>query len=159
MHFVIAAVGRLKDDAEAVLVERYVKRIGTGRSGALGPLKIIELPESRRATAAERKADEGERLLKAVAGADYYVALDEGGRSLGSEAFAAWIGSARDGGARGIAFLIGGADGHGPAVKAQARLTLALGAMTLPHGLARAVLAEQLYRATTILAGHPYHRA
>jgi len=159
MQFIIAAVGRLKDDAEAVLVERYLKRIGNGRSGGLGPLKIVELAESRRASAAERKADEAERLLKAVSGADITVALDETGRSLASEAFAKWIGAQRDGGARGIAFLIGGADGHGAEVKAQARLQLSLGAMTLPHGLARAVLAEQLYRATTILAGHPYHRA
>lgn len=159
MQLIIAAVGRLKDDAELVLVDRYAKRIGSGRVGGIGPLKILELAESRRPTAAERKADEAERLLKAVAGTELCVALDETGRAMASETFATWLGSARDGGARTVAFLLGGPDGHGPTVKAAARLTLSLGAMTLPHGLARAVLAEQLYRATTILAGHPYHRA
>ena len=76
-----------------------------------------------------------------------------------SEDFAAWLRHRRDGGVGTLAFLLGGADGHGPDVLAATALTLSLGPLTLPHGLARVVLAEQLYRAATILAGHPYHRA
>jgi len=87
------------------------------------------------------------------------VALDEHGRSLSSEAFAQWIAERRDGGAKTLAFLIGGPDGHSTEALKPATLKLSLGTMTLPHGLARVVLAEQLYRAATILAGHPYHRA
>lgn len=158
MRLLIAAVGRLKDDAEQVLVERYRKRIGNGRSGGLGPLEISEIAESRRATVDERKAEEAERLLKAAGPTAVRVILDETGRSLSSREFADWIRRQRDDGAGHLAFLIGGPDGHGSAVRSGARLVLSLGALTLPHGLARAMLAEQLYRATTIIAGHPYHR-
>jgi 23S rRNA (pseudouridine1915-N3)-methyltransferase len=87
------------------------------------------------------------------------VALDERGRDFNSQDFARWLGTRQDAGARHAAFLIGGPDGHGAEVLAAAALQLCLGRLTLPHGLARAVLAEQLYRAATILAGHPYHRA
>lgn len=159
MLLTIAAVGRLKDDAERVLVDRYATRIGAGRTQAMGPLREIEIAESRRSTAAERKAEEGARLLAAAKDADFVVMLDESGRALSSEAFARLLGEKRDQGVRSAAFLLGGPDGHGSDVKAAARLVLSLGPMTLPHGMARAVLAEQLYRATTILAGHPYHRS
>ncbi len=159
MRLIVAAVGRLKD-AERELCERYQKRFdATGRALGLGPLSICELSESRAASAVERKAEEAARLLKAAAPATARVILDEGGKALASEAFAKWLAQTRDGGCKGLAFLIGGPDGHGPEVAAGAALKLSLGAMTLPHGLARAVLVEQLYRATTILSGHPYHRA
>ncbi len=105
-----------------------------------------------------RKSDEANRLLKAAGDADIIVALDEGGTQMSSDVFARWIGRERDRGARHAGFLIGGPDGQGDALIAAATLTFSLGQMTLPHGLARAVLAEQLYRATTILLGHPYHR-
>jgi 23S rRNA (pseudouridine1915-N3)-methyltransferase len=151
MRLIVAAVGRLKD-AERELCERYSKRFdAAGRSLGLGPLAITELSESRAASADARKADEAARLLKAAGAADVRVVLDEGGKALSSEAFAKWIAQRRDGGAKGLALLIGGPDG--------AALKLSLGAMTLPHGMARAVLIEQLYRAATILSGHPYHRA
>jgi len=159
MRLMIAAVGRLKD-TERELVERYVERFdAAGRTLKLGPLQIYEIPESRAATAELRKADEAQRLLKAAAGADVTVALDEGGRALSSGTFASVLAKERDGGARTMAFLIGGPDGHGAGALAAAKLRLSLGALTLPHGLARIVLAEQLYRAATILSGHPYHRA
>jgi 23S rRNA (pseudouridine1915-N3)-methyltransferase len=87
------------------------------------------------------------------------VALDERGKALPSEAFAAKIGDWRDRGAGDLAFLIGGADGHGDAVRARADFLLAFGPMTWPHMLVRGMLAEQLYRAQQILAGHPYHRS
>lgn len=159
MRLVVAAVGRLKD-AERELCERYAKRFdAAGRSLGLGPLSISELNESRAASAEARKADEAGRLLKAAAAASQFVALDEGGKALSSAAFAAWIAQRRDGGDKALAFLIGGPDGHGAEVASAAALKLSLGAITLPHGLARAVLTEQLYRAATILSGHPYHRA
>jgi 23S rRNA (pseudouridine1915-N3)-methyltransferase len=155
----IVSVGRLKD-AERELVERYVERFdAAGRAVKLGPLQISEIVESRAATAELRKADEAQRLLKAAAGADVTVALDEGGRALSSRTFASLLAKERDGGARMMALLVGGPDGHGAGALAAARLRLSLGALTLPHGLARIVLAEQLYRAATILSGHPYHRA
>lgn len=160
MRIVVAAVGRLKDGAERELFTRYAERFdAAGRALALGPLRLAELPESRAATVALRKADEAERLGKAIGPAEIKIALDEGGKQLGSEAFARELARRRDGGVQTLAFLIGGPDGHGPEILTSATLKLSLGAMTLPHGLARVVLAEQLYRATTILSGHPYHRA
>jgi 23S rRNA (pseudouridine1915-N3)-methyltransferase len=159
MRLIVAAVGRLKD-AERELCERYSKRFdAAGRSLGLGPLAIIELSESRAANVDARKADEAARLMKAAAATDVRVVLDEVGKALSSDAFAKWIAERRDAGAKGMAFLIGGPDGHGPAAVEGAALKLSLGAMTLPHGIARAVLIEQLYRAATILSGHPYHRA
>lgn len=159
MRLIVAAVGRLKD-AERELFDRYAKRVdASGRTLGLGPLKLSEIVESRAASAALRTDDEAVRLIKATAGAEVTVALDEGGHALSSEAFSRWLAERRDGGAKATAFLIGGPDGHGAAVLDAATLKLSLGPMTLPHGIARIVLAEQLYRAATILAGHPYHRA
>ena len=126
---------------------------------ALGPLALSEFPEARQASARQRQADEAARLTAAASEADLVVALDETGKTMTSEAFARWLGARRDEGRRTVAFLIGGADGHGPAALERAALKLSLGPMTLPHGLARIVLVEQIYRAATILAGHPYHRA
>lgn len=160
MRIMLAAVGRLKDAEEREIVARYQKRFDqTGRSLGLGPLEIVDLPESRASEATARKDDEAVRLLKLAANAEWKIALDERGQSLSSEAFAKLIAQRRDGGVKAAAFLIGGPDGHGKAALAAAPTKLSLGAMTLPHGLARVVLTEQLYRAATILAGHPYHRA
>ena len=159
MRILIAAIGKLKDAEERAISERYAKRF-TGAAGAigLGPVEIREFPESWAASAGERKRDEAARLLKSTA-ADFVVALDPTGRSLSSEAFAALLGGKRDDGAKTCAFLIGGPDGHGDNALDTAQLKLSLGPLTLPHGLARVVLIEQLYRAATILSGHPYHRA
>jgi 23S rRNA (pseudouridine1915-N3)-methyltransferase len=158
MRLSIIGVGRLKDGAERTLVERYLERLKGARGIGVGPVAEKEIPEARHATAGERQAFEADRLLKVAGDADLIVVLEATGRQLSSEAFARWLGAERDRGARHAAFLIGGPDGHGAAALAAAGLQLSLGAMTLPHGLARVVLAEQLYRATTILAGHPYHR-
>lgn len=159
MRLIVAAVGRLKD-AERELCLRYQKRFdAAGRPLGLGPLSITELNESRLEVAAARRNDETARLLKAASAAGARVILDEAGKAMSSEAFAKWIAATRDGGCRDLALLIGGPDGHGPEASSGAALRLSLGPMTLPHGLARAVLVEQLYRAATILAGHPYHRA
>jgi 23S rRNA (pseudouridine1915-N3)-methyltransferase len=159
MKLVIAAVGRLKDGPERELLDRYVKRLGqAGRGVALAPAEVLETPEGRAETAAVRQADEAGRLLKLAASCDLVVALDEGGRAMPSRSFAELLGRYRDQGTQSLALLIGGPDGHGAQVLAKANLKLSLGPMTLPHGLARIILAEQLYRAATILAGHPYHR-
>ncbi len=158
MRLTIAAVGRLKDGAERVLVDRYIKRLTAAKSLGLGPVLEKDIAEARHATAPERQADEAQRLMKLAGDADLVIALDERGTTFSSAAFAAWMAKVRDDGRRHAAFLIGGADGHAPGIRDKAQILLSLGPMTLPHGLARAVLAEQLYRATTILAGHPYHR-
>lgn len=160
MRLSIVAVGRLKDGPERELYLKYAKRIDeAGRGVALGPLTLSELAEARQASAAQRRADEASRLIASSENADFTVLLDEGGKTLSSEAFARYLAARRDEGRRVMAFLIGGPDGHGDGAREKAQLTLSLGPMTLPHGLARIVLAEQLYRATTILSGHPYHRA
>lgn len=160
MRFLIAAVGKLKDGGESELVARFKKRIDqSGRGVALGPLSIVELPEARSAETAQRKNDEATRLLAAAERADFRVILDEGGMELTSQAFADLVAKVRDEGARDLAFIIGGPDGHGDAARRCADFTLSLSRMTLPHGLARVVLAEQIYRAITIIAGHPYHRS
>ncbi|MGE0766991.1 MAG: 23S rRNA (pseudouridine(1915)-N(3))-methyltransferase RlmH [Hyphomicrobiaceae bacterium] len=159
MRLHLIAIGRLKDGGERVLVDRYVSRMAGARGQGLGPIIEKELSESRLGSASERQDDEAKRLLKAAGTCDSLVALDERGQSLTSERFAAWLRQRRDSGVREIGFLVGGADGHASVVGESADLRLSLGQMTLPHGLARAVLAEQLYRASTILAGHPYHRA
>ncbi len=160
MRLSIVAVGRLKDGPERELYLKYAKRIDdAGRSVALGPLTLSEVPEARQAGASQRRADEAARLLQNAAGADSLILLEVGGKAFTSEAFARWLGARRDDGQRHLAFLIGGPDGHGDSALERATLKLSLGPLTLPHGLARIVLAEQLYRAATILSGHPYHRA
>lgn len=160
MHFTIAAVGKLKDTAEREICDRYVTRfIGVGRPIGLGPLDVLEFPEARSNSRKARKTDEAARLLRHVRVSDYRVSLDVAGKAMTSEAFAALLGRQRDGGTKQIAILIGGPDGHGSKALSEAHLKLSLGPMTFPHGLARVILLEQLYRAATILSGHPYHRS
>ena len=160
MRLVIAAIGRLKDGPDRELADRYLKRLEqAGRGVRFTPIEVIELPEARGDNVDVRKADEASRLIAKLAGAEYVVAMDEHGRSLTSPAFAELLAKQRDAGTGSLAFVIGGPDGHGAALLARADAKLTLSPMTLPHGLARIVLAEQLYRATTILSGHPYHRA
>jgi 23S rRNA (pseudouridine1915-N3)-methyltransferase len=157
MLITIAAVGRMKAGAERELLDRFLDRAGAaGRQIGL-TFAVRELPESRAATPALRKAQEGAAVLDALTPA-LIVALDEGGKGLASRAFADRIAAWRDGGEANIAFVIGGADGLGAPILEKARIRLAFGAMTWPHQLVRVMLAEQLYRAVTILSGHPYHR-
>lgn len=151
MRIVIAAVGRLKSGPERDLYERY--------AGLLRwPLTLREIEEKRRLPADKRKEREGERILAAFPEGGVVVALDAGGKPLSSEAFARKIGDWRDAGIADVAFAIGGAEGLHEAVKCRADLVWSLGAVTWPHMLVRGLLAEQLYRAQQILAGHPYHR-
>jgi 23S rRNA (pseudouridine1915-N3)-methyltransferase len=135
----VVARGKIGRSPEADLIDRYARRIAW-------PFRQTELPQS------------GGRMPTLQTPARQ-VFLDERGETLDSEAFAAHLGRWRDDGVREARFLIGAADGHGEAERAQADLLLAFGPMTWPHLLARAMLAEQLWRATSILAGHPYHRS
>ncbi|HEY0291767.1 MAG TPA: 23S rRNA (pseudouridine(1915)-N(3))-methyltransferase RlmH [Hansschlegelia sp.] len=160
MRLVIAAVGRLKAGPERELVARYVERTGQiGRGLGLDAPEIIELDEARGRRPDERKRDEATALRTAIGTKLAVIALDEGGRTMSSEAFATDLARRRDDGAAGVAFVIGGADGLAIDLLAAADGRLAFGAMTWPHQIVRILLAEQLYRAATILAGHPYHRS
>jgi len=155
VRILILAIGRLGRDPAAGLARDYLDRASAvGRSVGLGPAEVLEV-ESRKAG----KVAEAEALRSAL-GADpaYLIACDERGHTYRSRAFAEKIARLRDSGERRLAFVLGGADGLDAALVAEARETLAFGAQTWPHALARAMLAEQVYRAATILAGGPYHR-
>ena len=159
MRLAIAAVGKMRSGPEAALVEDYLRRAnGLGRRiGFSGPeLKEVEAPKSL--SGAKRRTRESD-LLRAAAPDAYLIVLDERGKQQTSAEFAAMLAKIRDGGARQAAFLIGGADGHDQSLTQAADISLSLGAATWPHMLVRTMLAEQLYRAMTILTGHPYHRA
>lgn len=152
MRLTLACIGRAGRGPERDLYEHYAGRIRW-------PLALRELEEKKKLPPAELIRREGELLLGAVPAKSLLVALDRRGKALDSEAFAGRLERWRDDGMADIAFLIGGADGHGEPLLAKASLVLSFGAMTWPHLLARAMLAEQIYRAQQLLAGHPYHRA
>jgi 23S rRNA (pseudouridine1915-N3)-methyltransferase len=159
MRLLIAAIGRLKQGPERELYAHYLERAeALGRKLGLSPVASLELTESKLSSAPGRIAAEADALSAKIPDTHRLIALDRTGDQLSSQAFARAIAKFRDGGTQGLAFVIGGADGLGSALLARADLPLSLGAMTLPHGLARIVLAEQVYRAMTILVGHPYHR-
>jgi 23S rRNA (pseudouridine1915-N3)-methyltransferase len=139
MQLHLIARGKIGRTPEGDLVERYLKRIAW-------PVKVTELP------------DRGGALPPVSLSPVRTVVLDERGRSLPSSEFAAILSRWRDDGVREARFLIGAADGHDPALRDSADLLLSFGAATWPHMLARAMLAEQLFRASSIIAGHPYHR-
>jgi 23S rRNA (pseudouridine1915-N3)-methyltransferase len=155
----IYAVGKLKDDAERAIVQRYLERLAQlGPGLGLSTSGVTELMESRACSAEARKAAEAAELSRRLPAGGRIAVLDERGRSITSEDFAANLRRWQEEGIRSAAFVIGGPDGLDPGFRDGAALVLSLGRMTMPHGLARAVLAEQLYRAATILARHPYHR-
>jgi 23S rRNA (pseudouridine1915-N3)-methyltransferase len=159
MRVVIATVGRLKDGPERLLFEKYRNRFeAQGRRLGLSPVLWADVAESPAAAADRRKNEEAAGLRKLMRDAEALLALDQTGRSITSEGFARLLAKVRDDGTKVLAFAIGGPDGLAGDILAAASHTLAFGAITLPHQLARIILAEQLYRATTILAGHPYHR-
>jgi len=152
IQYLIVAVGRVKSGPERLLYDHYIER--------LKPTPILREVEVKKALPIDQRiAAEGDLLLSQVPGSARVVVLDESGRDMGSEAFAAMLGHWADAGAGMVAFLIGGPDGHAEVVRAQADLVLSLGRMTWPHMLVRGLLLEQLYRARCILDGHPYHRA
>ena len=153
MKIAIIAIGRLPRSPETELVKTYVARAtNAGRALGLGPVEVIEV-EARK----PGKAAEAEALKPHLADA-HVIACDEHGAARPSRAFAEEIAGLRDRGVRRLVFLIGGADGLDADLLAQTDGKLAFGPQTWPHAMARAMLAEQVYRAVTILAGSPYHR-
>ena len=159
MRIQIAAIGRMKQGPERELVARYLDRAAAaGRALGLIGFDVAETAESRHGNPAQRKGDEAKALRAALPAGGIAVALDERGKSLGSDAFARQLARWRDDGKPAVTFLIGGADGLDPALVAEAAFALSFSPLTWPHQLVRIMLAEQLYRATTILSGHPYHR-
>jgi 23S rRNA (pseudouridine1915-N3)-methyltransferase len=151
MNILIAAIGRAKPGPERDLYLSYVERLPWRVD-----LKEIEI--KKESATHTRQALEGTALLAALPAQAKVVVLDERGKAEASAKFASRLGAWRDDGIRTVAFLIGGADGHGDAVRARGDAILSFGAMTWPHMLVRAMLAEQVYRAHSILSGHPYHR-
>ena len=152
MRLTIAAIGRAGRGPERDLYEHYANRIRW-------PLALREVEEKHKLPVPELMRREGELLLAAAPAGAIMTALDRRGRQMDSEAFARQLARWRDQSVADVAFLIGGADGHAEALLKKASLVLSFGAMTWPHQLARAMLAEQIYRGQQILAGHPYHRA
>ena len=159
MRLLIAAVGKLKHGPERELFAHYLDRAeAIGRKTGLSPLSAIEVAKAKAATAQARMEAEAKTLLAKLPSSYKLICLERGGDQLDSEEFAQALAKFRDGGAQGLAFFIGGADGLGLAAQFKADRVVSLGPITLPHGLARIVLAEQIYRAGTLLTGHPYHR-
>lgn len=157
MRIQLVAVGRLKAGPERDLAERYRARAAAMAKplGFAGP-DLTELPESRRRRTEERQAEEA-AAIAGKTGSALLTILDEGAPSIGSEDFAARLAALRDRG-RDVAFVIGGPDGLAPDLKGRAEWPLSFGRLTLPHQLVRVLALEQIYRAFTIIAGHPYHR-
>ena len=159
MRLALIGVGRLKSGPERELFDRYFKRIGDlARSQGISGVDLREVEESRARRAEDRQAEEARAIVAAAPKGAWLALLDERGAPMTSAQWAAEIGKARDAAAPAYAVVIGGPDGLDPALRAQARTILAFGAMTWPHQLVRVMAGEQLYRALSILGGHPYHR-
>ncbi len=159
MRIVVAAVGRLKHGPERELAERYRKRAaGAGRGAGLGAFDIVEIKESRAGDAARRMIEESIAVANVIPERAVSVILDARGESISSDTFASRLQGWRNEDRPAVVFIIGAADGLAPMLREQADLAIAFGAATWPHQLVRIMLLEQLYRAVTILAGHPYHR-
>jgi 23S rRNA (pseudouridine1915-N3)-methyltransferase len=160
MRLVVVAIGRLKQGPERELAERYRERFDDiGRKLGFRGLEIHEISESRARDATTRISEEAAAISAVIPAKSMLVALDERGDSIDSPAFARHLGRWRDEQAASTIFAIGGADGLSPDLRRKAKLRLAFGSATWPHQMVRVMLLEQLYRAATILAGHPYHRA
>jgi len=159
VRIIVAAVGRLKKGPETELSERYRKRAEqSGRSLGLRHIDIVEIRESRAAEAGKRMVEESIALANVIPQGAALVLLDARGEALDSAGFAARLAQWRAANRPAVVLIIGGADGLAPSLADKADLRLSFGAATWPHQLARIMLLEQLYRATTILSGHPYHR-
>ena len=157
MHITVAAIGRARTAPEQALFDDYARRLARSGPAAL-TLELKDGEDRRKLGTDARRAAEAELLLKLVPKGAPIVALDARGKSLTSEEFAKRIARWRDDGVADLAFVIGGADGLDPSLLKRANFVLSLGTMTWPHLLVRAMLAEQIYRAQSILLGHPYHR-
>jgi 23S rRNA (pseudouridine1915-N3)-methyltransferase len=159
MRLVLIAVGRARPGPERDLFDDYTGRIKTaGPSVSFGPLNLIEVESRKRLSGPELAQAEAQAILTALPTGAAIIALDERGKHLSSPDFSTKLAGFRDSGVSDLAFIIGGADGLHDSVRAKANLCLGLGTMTWPHMLVRPLIAEQIYRAITILSGHPYHR-
>ena len=159
MRLLIAAVGRLRDGPERELTERYRKRAEqTGRRIGFRDTEVVEIRDSRAQDVGKRMIEESIALANVIPDKAVTILLDERGESLDSAALAARLRRWRDDGRPAAVFVIGGDDGLAASLRDKADLRLAFGAATWPHQLVRAMLLEQIYRAVTILSGHPYHR-
>ncbi len=155
MRISIVAVGRLRAGPEKTLLDDYLTRFDrTGRSLGLGPARVIEVEDKKNAGMGAEAA----LLRKALPKGAVICTLDERGRMMSSPDFAKKLGGWRDAGRQDLALIIGGADGIDPNLRAEADFSISFGAMVWPHMMVRVMLAEQLYRAATILSGGPYHR-
>jgi len=152
MKIIVAAIGRAKTGPERELFQSYLARLPW-------TVELKEIEIKKESDTGTRVAREGSALVNACPPQARIIALDERGKTETSAMFAARIGRWRDDGDRTIVFLIGGADGLDDAIRSRADTILSFGSVTWPHMLVRALLAEQLYRAHSILSGHPYHRA
>ena len=160
MRLLVVSIGRLKQGPERELAERYRERFDDiGRKLGFRGLEIQEIPESRARDAATRMAEEATAISAAIPAKSVLVALDERGDNIDSSAFARHLARWRDEQVPNTIFMIGGADGLSPDLRRKAKLSIAFGSATWPHQMVRVMLLEQVYRAATILAGHPYHRA
>ena len=160
MRILIAAVGRLKQGPERELAERYRKRAADfGRKVGLLTFDIVEIRESRADNVERRMVEESIAVANVVPERAVTVILDERGSTMNSAAFAGRLQDWRTAERPALVFIIGGADGLASSLRDKADLALAFGPLTWPHQLVRIMLLEQLYRAVTILGGHPYHRA
>lgn len=160
MKLTIAAVGRLKAGPEKLLADDYLKRAeGMGRKAGISAIRVQDFSESQASSAAARMAEEARILASAVPPRSFSIVLDERGKAVASEAFAGLMQRQLDHGTSDMTFVIGGPDGHAPETRERADLLLSFGPMTWPHRLVRVMLFEQIYRAVTIMTGHPYHRA
>ena len=159
MRITIAAVGRLKRAPERDLCDDYLDRASRlGRQAGVNALAILEVPESRLPDAPARKQQEAEQLSARLPDGAKLVCLDERGDVLDSEQFSKLIRSQADDGTPDLVFVVGGPDGLDPDFLKRATNTLSFGRMTWPHRLVRVMLAEQIYRAVTLMVNHPYHR-
>jgi 23S rRNA (pseudouridine1915-N3)-methyltransferase len=159
MRLLLICIGRSKAGPERDLAARYVERAAAaGRAIGFSGVELREAGESRAARPDDRKREEAKAIRGLLALPANVIALDENGAQMTSRSLAAELGRARDQGIASAALVIGGPDGLEPAFLASASLTLSFGAMTWPHQLVRIMAAEQIYRAVTILSGHPYHR-
>ena len=155
----ILAIGRMKAGPEKDLCDDYLSRArAMGRSCGITTLDVRDFPESGFDEIERRRQAEARTLAASLAPRSFQIALDETGRALKTADFATLLRREIEGGAGDIAFLIGGPDGHAQSTRASANFILSLGPMTWPHRLVRVMLAEQIYRAVTIMVNHPYHR-
>jgi 23S rRNA (pseudouridine1915-N3)-methyltransferase len=154
----ILAVGRMKAGPERELFERYWKRLGLlAKQLGFGAPNLTELRESQLGSADQRKAAEAVELLDKLPDGAATIALDERGKAITTPDFSHKLDAFKDNG-KSIVLIIGGPDGLDASIRKRADLVVSFGAMTMPHQLVRVLAAEQLYRAMTVLSGHPYHR-